>query len=185
MNPFSITDIAKQLVGSLLQPGDHAVDATTGNGQDTLALAQTVGSSGKVYGFDIQEEALIATRNMLTTRNTISQVELIQACHSKMAEHIIKPVHAVMFNLGYLPNGNKSVTTQATTTLSAIEQAQGLLVPGGIISVVTYPGHEEGAREHQALTNWLTENPNVQATHIKIENRSTSAPQLFLLPSLH
>lgn len=146
---------------SYLKNGDIVVDATCGNGLDTLALAKLALTSetGKVYALDIQAEAIKSTKEYLKKNlpdDLFERISLIQGCHSRFpAELARNSVHLIVYNLGYLPKGNKSLTTQVETTLESIQKARNLLAPQGLISIMCYPGHEEGEREEIALKEML------------------------------
>ncbi|KAF0216673.1 MAG: hypothetical protein FD174_3610 [Geobacteraceae bacterium] len=137
-----------------VRPGDRVVDATCGNGHDTLFLAGLVGPAGKVWGFDIQDDALAATRVLLDEAGCLDRLELVAAGHECLSDHVTEPVQAVVFNLGYLPGGDKTRITRPDNTLPALEQAAQLLQPGGIIIVVLYSGHPGGAEECRAVDEW-------------------------------
>ncbi len=163
MARLSLVQQAHQLLAELLQPGDIAIDATVGNGHDTLFLATRVGVSGKVYGFDIQQQALDSTWQRLEQAGEGGQVSLYHAGHETMGfvlpEAIAGKVKAVMFNLGYLPGGDKRRTTGASTTLGALQAALSLLAPGGVISLLAYTGHPGGREEAELLKAWATSLP--------------------------
>ena len=144
---------AQELIENSLYDGAVAVDATMGNGYDTLWLAQRVGS-GRVYAFDIQPQALARTEERLREAGLLDRAVLIRAGHEDMAEHVPPGVDAVLFNLGWLPGAPHGVTTRVETTLRAAEAALSLLRPQGILTFCVYPGHEEGARELEALLSW-------------------------------
>ena len=73
-NIFSNLNLfAHYLVQKVLKPGDWAIDATAGNGKDTLFLAKTVTKSGQVFAFDIQDQALEMTRNLLAVNNALTR----------------------------------------------------------------------------------------------------------------
>ncbi len=148
--------LAHDAVRRVLRPGMRAVDATMGNGHDTLFLSRLVGQSGGVDAFDVQERALAATRARLLEAGVSQCVLLHLLGHERMADVVAPGVHAVLFNLGWLPGGDKSVTTHVSTTLAALDAALSLLAPGGILSVCIYPGHEEGARELAAIAAWAS-----------------------------
>lgn len=107
-----ITEIAQKQVAEVLREGDRAVDATAGNGWDTLFLARLVGPDGRVYAFDIQQAALDETAALLRKNKLLERVDLIHAGHEAMASYVKEPVAAVMFNLGYLPGGDHSIVTR-------------------------------------------------------------------------
>lgn len=143
--------LAHQLVAAVLQPGDTAIDATAGKGRDALWLARCVAPGGKVYAFDIQLAALEQSQQLLAGEGMAGMVTLIEAGHQQMRKHVPESVQAIMFNLGYLPGGNHQVITRPATTLAALEQGMELLLPGGLITMIAYPGHPGGMDEGQAL----------------------------------
>ncbi|HEY6839292.1 MAG TPA: class I SAM-dependent methyltransferase [Geobacteraceae bacterium] len=134
-----------------VKPGDRVVDATCGNGNDTLLLARLVGEPGRVWAFDLQEEALAATRRLLAGAGVEERVELVAAGHEKLADIVREPVAAVVFNLGYLPGGDKEFITRPATTVAAVAAALELLLPGGLLLVVIYTGHPGAAEEEEAV----------------------------------
>ena len=161
------TEFAQAAVSRVLKPGDLAIDATAGNGHDTLFLCERVGPQGKIVAFDIQDEALTATRTRLAESGIgTGCFELVCASHETMpahAEH--QTVAAIMFNLGYLPGGDKAIITRTASTLAALESALRLLHSGGVLTIVCYPGHEGGAVEAKAVSEWaegLRERSEVQ-----------------------
>lgn len=150
---------AHDLVRDALHPGALAVDATVGNGHDTLVLADAVGPAGTVVGFDVQAEALHATRDRLQAAGVADRVRLVQAGHETLLDHLPDgargAVQAVTFNLGYLPGAaDKSVITRPDTTLAALYAATDVLGPGGMITLVLYTGHPGGAEEADAVRAW-------------------------------
>ncbi|GAA5497363.1 hypothetical protein Rhal01_03557 [Rubritalea halochordaticola] len=151
--------MAQQIVRGAVREGGVAVDATLGNGHDALFLAKLVGKEGKVYGFDVQEEAITASN--LKVQEAGVECELSFHCrgHEHLAETVQEPVQAVMFNLGYLPRADKAVITTVETTLPALGQACDLLEKGGVISVMCYPGHEGGDVEAQDVLKWASSLP--------------------------
>lgn len=166
-----------------LSPGDRAVDATCGNGHDTLLLARLVGPEGRVWAFDIQEKALEATRTRLEQAGLAEQVDLLLAGHETMADHIPSPVNGMLFNLGYLPGGDRNLITRTETTRTALEQALSLLLPGGVLAVTAYPGHEGGNDEETMLMEWAAALPQ-RSFHVwsmEQPNTPADAPHLVLV----
>ena len=143
-----VTEQAHEAVRAVVEPGETVVDATAGNGHDTLFLARLVGSEGCVLAFDVQEEALAATRVRLTGHKIGGDtVVLLQESHVELDKHVTAPVAAVMFNLGYLPGSDRQCRTTPGETLRALALAWDVLREGGILSVVCYRGHAGGAEE--------------------------------------
>jgi SAM-dependent methyltransferase len=133
---------------NLLTPTDVVIDATCGNGKDTAYLSQLV-PEGKVYSLDIQEEALIQAKKNVASSNVVF---LLQS-HASLPS--FEPVKLVVYNLGYLPGGNKKITTMTESTLQSLEAASGIVKRGGALSITCYPGHLEGAREEKAVIAWI------------------------------
>lgn len=146
--------LSHMLVSRFLREGDTAIDATCGTGRDTLLLAELTGSTGHVWGFDIQEQAIAETRCKLTEAGLNGWVTLLSTGHEEMEKHVKGPVNAVLFNLGYLPGSDRSVITRPETTGAALAQSLELLGPGGIILVTVYPGHGGGAIERRVVDGW-------------------------------
>lgn len=151
---LSILNKVKQIMDNQLKPNDLVIDATAGNGHDTLFLANLV-TKGHVYGFDIQEKAINNTAKLLGD-NGINNVTLINDSHDKMLTYLKEQtISLIVFNLGYLPNGNKKITTNYKTTLRAIDHGLRLLNHKGIILIVVYPGHPEGLEESLKINQYL------------------------------
>jgi len=159
MPRISITGTAQEKVGDHVKPGDQVIDATAGNGHDTLFLAQAVQSAGHVWALDIQQAALESTARRLSEAGVQDRVTLIQGSHAHMAgllpQELAGQVTAIMFNLGYLPGSDKAMATATDTTLQALEAARALLAPGGILSVVAYLGHPGGREEFTRVQQWF------------------------------
>ena len=151
----SILGTAKELLAPALHPGGTAADFTMGNGHDTLFLSRAL-PGGKVWAFDIQPAALEATRALLAENGAGDNVQLILDSHSNLDRYIQTPLDAGVFNLGYLPWADKTITTRRETTLEAVEKALSLLRVGGVLVIVIYPGHEEGRLEGEALQQKLS-----------------------------
>ncbi|MBT8036962.1 MAG: class I SAM-dependent methyltransferase [Verrucomicrobiae bacterium] len=152
----SLLETAHALIDAVVHEGDVVVDATVGNGHDTLFLANCVGVGGRVIGFDLQQDAIdSASRHMSESGIGSGVYDLHLLGHELMAAHLPMGVAAVMFNLGYLPGGDKGVITQVSTTLQALDSALHHLRGGGVLSVMCYPGHLGGDAEAQAVAGWF------------------------------
>ena len=145
---LSILNRCKQIISNLVKENDIVIDATIGNGKDTLFLSKLV-PKGKIFGFDIQDEAINNTKNLLNN-NRINNYTLFNDSHAKISEILNNyqgKVSLILFNLGYLPGGNKKITTNYKSTIKAIDNSLKMLNNKGIILVVIYPGHPEGLKE--------------------------------------
>ncbi|WP_455220240.1 FAD-dependent oxidoreductase, partial [Kaarinaea lacus] len=181
----SLVTLAKRFISEHVNPGDTVIDATVGNGYDTEYLARCVGAEGHVYGFDIQQQSIANTNARLRVFGLERRVTLFHAGHDSMVEHIEDRLHgqiaAIMFNLGYLPGGDKSIQTQTDSTLKALKQALTLLQAGGIITVVTYSGHAGGDYEAREVSNWLKQsgNESVNVEFVSPGTHTSNAPGLI------
>ncbi len=178
--------ISRQIISHAVGQGDTVVDATCGQGNDTLLLARLVGPTGSVYCFDIQEAALKATQILLEAENLADRVELIHDDHAQMKEYIHQKIHAAMFNLGYLPGGNHLITTKKETTIQAVDEILSMLVPGGVMTIVAYPGYQAGAEELQELRNHLYQVPQQLFDVIEITflNQINQPPEVIVVQKI-
>ncbi len=146
--------MAHAFLEEILLPDDWVIDATMGNGHDTLFLAQR---AGRVFAFDIQKAALDATQKRLAEAG-LANVDLILAGHETVSQYVNR-AKAAIFNLGYLPSADKSIITLPKTTLSAISQICDLLEAGGRLAIMIYYGHEGGDRERDAVLDFVKQLP--------------------------
>lgn len=155
-----LTQRAHEAVAEVLTPGDLALDATAGNGHDTVFLAEQVGDSGCVWAFDVQEAAIAESRRRLEAAGLAERGRLIHDSHARMARYLPDDargkIAAVMFNLGYLPGSDRRLVTDAGNTLAALDAALELLRPGGLVSLMVYRGHPGGNEEWRAIEQWLS-----------------------------
>lgn len=179
---------AQLLLADRLNSGDIALDATAGNGHDTLFLARCVGLEGHVYGMDVQAAAIAETRRRLLEAEVPEEsFTLVHAGHQTMSS-AVQPEHhgklaGIMFNLGYLPGSDKTVITHTETTLMAVNAALDLLRPGGLLTIAVYPGHEGGAEEQRALSEWAAslQPRRFEVQHLRPVNRSASPPECWVV----
>lgn len=156
-----LVDEAHERLRAHLRPGNRVIDATAGNGHDTLFLRRAVGDEGSVIAIDRQEAALEATRQRLDEAGAGANVQLAHACHADHMEMLAEAqgacFAAITFNLGYLPGSDKRIRTGPGTTRRALQAAARLLRPGGLLSVLAYTGHEGGAEEAAVVEAWIQE----------------------------
>ncbi len=179
---IDLLQLEKQLISPHLRPGGVCVDFTMGNGHDTLFLANAVGEAGRVYAFDIQQQALDNTRARLTEAGVADRCTLILDSHDHVREYVKEPICAGMFNLGFLPGADKSLTTLRKTTLPAVQAAMELLDADGGLLIAVYPGHEEGRLEGEMLAEFFATQSRFHfcASRFQILNSPTS-PFFFLI----
>jgi methylase of polypeptide subunit release factors len=147
--------IIKQHLISLDKAKPLAIDATCGNGHDTVFLAQL---GFEVIGFDIQETAIRNTQQRLEDHNLTAR--LVQDSHANMGQYVQQGIDLIVYNLGYLPHADKTITTLTSSTIEALTTSINILSKNGLISLMCYPGHDEGANELKAIRTWLTELPS-------------------------
>lgn len=156
-----VLQFAKSLLEKSVTAGDITVDCTVGNGHDTVFLAQLVGDSGKVIGFDVQTMAIQNTSTRLQSHNLQNRVTLYNVGHEYLIEKIDNSyegkITGAIFNLGYLPGSDKKIVTKPKTTIAAIEQLLKIMAPGGMIVIVVYHGHKAGAVERDYLLSYVTQ----------------------------
>lgn len=181
-----LTKQAHELCRGALSPGDAAIDATAGNGHDTLFLARAVGPSGTVFAFDVQSDAIAATSQRLTDEG-LTNVTLLQRDHAEMDAAVPSEFHgqvaAVMFNLGYLSGGDHGIVTRPSTTLAAVQQSLALLRRGGVLTVLAYTGHAGGREEADLVQRRLAglNRDEWDVATFTSDGTRSPAPQLFVV----
>lgn len=155
-----LTETVQALIEKHLPTGSIAIDATAGNGYDTLGMAQRVGAVGQVYAIDVQPAALEATRQRLEAAQCLQPCRLLLGDHATILRELAKTlsgqVQLITFNLGYLPGSDKAIRTSEASTLPALQSAIQLLKPGGYLLVTAYRGHAGGLAEADAVASWFT-----------------------------
>ncbi len=137
-----------------LRPGARIIDATVGNGRDAEFLASLLQGKGELFVYDIQEQAIENSRLRLQRYSSDFSTLHIAFRHQSHESFLEEHVDLIVYNLGYLPGGNKEITTKVTSTLASLASAQQALSPQGAISVMCYPGHLAGKLEEQAVQQW-------------------------------
>ncbi|WEG13846.1 class I SAM-dependent methyltransferase [Pullulanibacillus sp. KACC 23026] len=176
--------VAKQLASERMISGGLVVDATAGNGHDTLWLAELVGPTGRVVAFDIQEQAIQQTSKRLEEAKLSQRVTLVHDSHHLALNHLPQePLDLVLFNLGYLPGGDKHIVTRFDTTKEACISFLSALKPGGLLILVLYPGHPEGALEAEQLEQWAAtlDQKRFTAQKIGMLNQANHPPYVIAI----
>ena len=172
-----------KLIRGILTFDSIVVDATAGNGHDTLFLAQLV-PNGHVYAFDIQEQAISHTKEKIQ-HHQLQNVTIIHDSHQQLHQYIPTntPLAAAIFNLGYLPGSDKQCITTGEHTISAICQIQERLITKGRIVIVAYYGHQGGLEELHQLQQYLQTLPQ-QEWHVlsyQFINQKNNPPICFCI----
>jgi hypothetical protein len=210
---LSLLELAQASIHRAVTPGGLVVDATAGNGNDTLFLAGLVGPAGLVLAFDIQPEALEKTRVALEKANLATRVRLFLTGHENIAaclqSNAVPPpvgqlaasltarspsdpalylsakarVHAAMFNLGFLPGSTKEIATRPNTTLAALIGLLPAMLPGAVLSIHCYSGHDGGLEESKAVLDWAARQPETLWRIYRYEtlNKKHGAENLILM----
>lgn len=174
-------EMAHDFLAQVITQEDIVVDATMGNGHDTLFLAKL---AKQVYAFDIQEQALEKTSQRLQEAG-LTNAELILQGHETVDQFVME-VKAAIFNLGYLPSADKSIITQPQTTLEALEKLCQMLIKGGRIAIMIYYGHEGGDIERDAVLDFVSQLPQQEytATIYRTLNQINNPPFLVMIEKL-
>ena len=177
----NVINLVQQSILSALARAKVIVDATAGNGNDTLFLAENSPEQAKIYAFDIQQAALEHTR--AKTAAYASRIEYILASHAEIAKQVPGSIDAAMFNLGYLPGEEHKVTTVKESTRMAVEQVLNKLSINGVCIIVAYPGHEAGAQEAMMLEELLGNLPRRDYTVgcYRLLNHRQTAPYAYIV----
>ena len=179
MRPSQITDWCQEILRTQARPGGLYIDATMGNGHDTLFFSRLAGESGRVLAFDIQPAALESTRELLKDQGMAERAELILDGHEHMDRYAkAETVDAICFNFGYLPGGDHDIATRADTSVQAVEKGLRLLKKGGLMSLCIYSGGDTGFEERDRLLAYLKSLPAKEYTVIRNDyyNRDNHPP---------
>ena len=184
--PDRLTLKGAEWLQGALRDGAFAVDATVGNGYDTLFLAHRVGPAGHVLGFDVQKAALTNATEMLRFAGLLDRVTLTLSSHAEM-DRFLAPeqrIAACTFSLGYLPRGDRRITTHSQSTLVALDAAVTHLEPNGRITILAYRTTPHGEEEYQAVRTALAAMAGLQVTEWMGSQAGADAPRLFLVAAL-
>jgi len=178
-----LTEKVHHILTNHLKEGDQAIDATAGNGYDTLFLAEQVGPSGKVIAIDIQDCAIRSTRERLESVGLIDRVRLVTEDHAITLRKLIVGDHenvaAITFNLGYLPGSDKSIQTCAESTEESLAASIQLLTPGGYLCVTAYRGHSGGIAEAETVEAFMHNAKTEGNTVDYYEPESSNSPPVL------
>lgn len=187
----SVIMYAHELMRERVGMGDAVIDATLGNGNDALFLANLIGPQGKLFGFDIQQRAIEKTEEVLLRNGVLYPgIHLLEMNHAEMLDAIPEQLHGefsgAMFNLGYLPGADHAKITKPETTLPALQAALSLLNQGGLMTIMIYPGHDGGQAEAEAIESWTAglAQKRFQTLCYKFINQRNTPPYLIAVEKL-
>lgn len=177
-----IQELLHFLIASLVKPDDVLLDATAGRGRDTLFLARCV-PKGHVYAFDIQEDAIAQTRELLKREGLEDKVILYQMDHALMDQVVKEKVGAVVFNLGYLPGSNHAIKTRVESTIPALKSALALLRVNGVLVLTVYRGHPGAGEEAKQVQIFLSHLPKEDYSVLSGQyvNQNMTAPYWLMV----
>lgn len=156
MKKYQITEWCHKFIKDHVQPGDCCIDATAGNGNDTLVLCSLVGETGSVIAFDVQEMAIQNTKKRLEEHGVLERAKVVLDSHIHMAEYAEEnSVSCITFNFGYLPGGDHNLATRKESSIEAIHEGLRLLKKGGMMSLCIYSGGDSGFEERDAVLKEL------------------------------
>lgn len=153
-----ITEFSHEIFRLQVKPFGTYLDATMGNGHDTMFLCELAGEQGKVLAFDIQQQAVDATDRLLRKHGVQERARLILDSHVNMCNYVQEEsVDGIYFNFGYLPGGDHSCATRADTSVEAVRRSLPLLKKGGMTALCIYSGGDTGFEEKDRLLEFLKE----------------------------
>lgn len=179
-------EIASDYIHKYVKVGDICLDATLGNGNDISMIAKLVGNKGMVYGFDIQDIAIENTNTLLMSENLINRVKIINDSHENIDKYIDSKLDFIIYNLGYLPKGDKNIITNSETTIKSIRKSLNLMGSRSIMIITTYIGHPGGKEEDYAVSELLSSLNQKSYNILKNEfiNQINKPPKLYIVEKL-
>ena len=173
------SEIVRMIWDRYINEESVVIDATCGNGNDTLYLALR---ANKVYAFDIQQEAIDNTDKLLK-ENGIENVVLICDSHEKIDEYVSECIDLAVYNLGYLPKGNKDITTNTDSTLTSLVKVLNKLNVSGLVCLTVYWGHPEGKLEREAVLKYVSslEGSIYHVAYMNFPNQKNTPPEIVMI----
>ncbi|MFM7774107.1 MAG: class I SAM-dependent methyltransferase [Candidatus Kapaibacterium sp.] len=152
---WNAVEFCHEVLRRHLRSDARVVDATAGNGHDTVFLLDLLDHRGRVLAVDIQSQAVTNTRERVVSHPKASQAEVVHVSHERLdavlLQHGWSHIDGAVMNCGYLPGGDKNVRTAVPSTVAAMRTLVSHLALGGVVCVVCYTGHEGGPEERDAV----------------------------------
>ncbi|MGM0445204.1 MAG: class I SAM-dependent methyltransferase [Bacillota bacterium] len=169
------------IIDNYLDNNKVLVDATCGNGYDTLFLSKKLDQNGKIYTFDIQKTAIENTKEKLKDKDL--KIEYINDGHEKIDKYIDEKINCIIYNLGYLPGSNKDIITKKETTIKSLQKSLKLLAINGLIVLVIYSEHEGGEKEKNAVLEFAAnlDHKNYNVLHYHFINQKMNPSEVVVI----
>ncbi|EGO63637.1 class I SAM-dependent methyltransferase [Acetonema longum] len=183
MNVANALQMARQILLPKLKDASVILDATAGNGKDTLFLAQNTPPDAVIWAFDIQQTALASAETHLRQAGFFHKVRFIWDSHVNLSEHIHQPIDAAVYNLGYLPGSDHGITTAPESTVLSLDRLMHQLNQSGLVAIVAYTGHEPGLEEQKAVHAFLQSLPqkDFAVAGWQMLNQMNNPPMLYVI----
>lgn len=171
------------ILNNYLENNKVLIDATCGNGKDTLFLADKLDNDGKLYAFDIQEKAIKNTKSIIEENNYNIQIDYINDGHENIDNYVDEEIDGIIYNLGFLPGSDKDIKTKKDTTIESLKKSLDFLVEGGLIVVVIYSEHEGGREEKEAVLNFSEklDYKKYNVLHYHFINQKKTPPEVIAI----
>lgn len=175
-------DVVDEILTTFNLKSKVVLDATCGRGNDSLKLLNKIGEEGFLYACDIQDEA-VESSNKILIEAGYNNYKIYKISHEYIFDYISEEIEFIIYNLGYLPKSDKSITTKADSTIKSIEKGLTKISKTGMIVIVSYLGHKESFEERDKLSDYLK---NLNQKKYKVEkieffNQLNNPPIIFKL----
>lgn len=183
-NIINTRHIVNYFIENHLKEDSFAIDCTIGNGNDTLKLKKAVGVNGTIYGFDIQDIAIKNTKKLLLENNLFDNINLVQDGHENIDKYIEEEMaDFIIYNLGYLPGGNKSIKTKSNSTKESLIKSLKILKSNGLLLITVYTGHQGGMEEKIVIEDLISSLEQKYYNVLKYDfiNQSNYPPILYVI----
>src|SRR6056297_977572 len=181
MNLMQGVEFSHWLFSNFIDNNKIFVDATCGNGNDTLFLAEKVSSQGKIYAFDIQKEAVQITKEKFDNIDYDFDIDFIVDGHENIDSYLENKIDGIIYNLGYLPGSQKDIKTEKVTTIKSLKKALELLSQVGLIVIVIYTEHQGGNEEKEAVLDFASklDYKKYNVLHYHFINQKKNPPEVI------
>lgn len=183
----NVHQIVDLIIDTYLKKGWTCVDATLGNGKDSLKLYKALDGECKIYSFDIQDQAIVNSKKLFA-ENEISEDKIKVICdsHENIDTYIHEPVDFFIMNLGYLPGGNKDITTNYKSVKIFLDKITLIMQEKSFGLIIFYPGHEAGMEEYIKISKYLSALDQNKFNVSKIEqiNQKNQPPLVVMVERL-